>query len=27
LTQRRLVAVTVDPDDSRGRTLTLPPAG
>ena len=27
LTHRRLVAGTVDPDDSRGRTLTLPPAG
>jgi DNA-binding MarR family transcriptional regulator len=27
LTQRGLVAVTADPDDSRGRTLTLTPAG
>lgn len=27
LRQRGLVAVTVDPDDSRGRTLTLTPAG
>jgi DNA-binding MarR family transcriptional regulator len=27
LTQRGLVAVTVNPDDSRGRTLTLTPAG
>lgn len=27
LTQRGLVAVTADPDDGRGRTLTLTPAG